>query len=714
VTGIVLAALLSASIAPVAQLSPSPIDPCAASDLPANQKDSQRNVTAHDLVELADIGRADSNESESPFGISPDGTRIAFVVRRANAQANDYCQRLLVARLDAKGVAREVDRGGEFIRRDVELRKFVSIMAGSAKVIVPRWSPDGMRIAYLKKQGKTHQVWLADPLGRAPAVQASYLPDNVDDFAWVRDGSALVVATRPGIRLQAEAIAQESRDGFLFGDRFAPQIGDRPIPVEPVETEYRTVALATGEARAATPAETALLRREQPTNLPEGASGFVRGPGDRAAWREKLHTRRLLSPSGLAMQLPSGRMLRCGAPCSGVRKLWWAADGSRLYALQIGSFFYSRTALLSWKIGDPAPNQIFVTDDVLVGCALPAAELICARESTLRPRRLVAIDPDTGRERLVFDPNPDFGQIRLGSVQRFRFRNAFGVESNADLVLPPNHKAGETHPLVVVQYHSQGFLRGGTGDEFPIQLLAAKGFAVLSFTRPDPVPEAMAATNEQELNKASSENWADRRSVQSSLDLALRQAIETGTIDVRRMGISGFSDGTATVQWALINSEHFKVAAVGTCCEGFNAYPLAAGPVFTQEGRDSGDRFFEAGVEDHWRPLSLTLNVDRIAAPILIQTSDSEYEGGLDVVETFRQRGKPIEMFVFEDEPHIKYQPAHRLAIYERSTEWFQFWLKAVMNCDPVKAAQYERWKAMKGAPDIKSLRCEQNISIAP
>ena len=99
---------------------------------------------------------------------------------------------------------------------------------------------------------------------------------------------------------------------------------------------------------------------------------------------------------------------------------------------------------------------------------------------------------------------------------------------------------------------------------------------------------------------------------------------------------------------------------------------------------------------------------------ILIQNADTEYEGGLDVFETFRSRGKAIEMFVFEGETHVKYQPSHRLAIYERSTEWFQFWLMGVMNCNSSKAGQYERWKTMKNAPNDRNLRCEAGTSLEP
>lgn len=713
VMSVLLAAILAKTIVPVAELPPSKVDPCALFDNQVPYQGPPRPIAAADLVALADIGKSDPHPSEPPFGISPDGTRIAFVVRRANAGENEYCQRLLVAPLISAGAAREVDRGGAFIRQDFDLRKFVSIGAGMAKVITPRWSPNGQNIAYLKKVGSAEQVWIADAELKKPVRQATSLSDNIDSFAWV-DDHKIIVATRPGIRQQAETIARESRSGFLFDERFAPQMSDRPIPIEPLATEYNVVELATAATGPATAAEIALLNPERDGRAPPDARSFIISRQGAAAWLEPLSSGQLLSPSGMKMRLQNGTEFQCSDACKGTRQIFWSADGSSLYALQKSGWFDGRTTLLRWKVGERAPVQILNTESELIGCTMLGNELICAREDTLRPRRLVAIDPDAGTERLIHDPNPEFAHIQLGQVRRFRFRNNFGIESHADLILPPDHMPGQKHPLVVVQYASVGFLRGGTGDEFPIQLLAAKGFAVLSFSRPEPTADIMPARTELELMQRSSRNWSDRRNVQSSLEMAMAQAIATGLIDAERVGISGFSDGGTAVQWALINSSLFKVAAIGTCCDGMHSFPLGAGPTFTQMGRDIGYGFFEPGAEKIWQRLSLTLNVDRIDVPILIQNTDSEYEGGLDVVEVFKARGKAIEMFVFEGEPHVKYQPAHRLAMYERSTEWFQFWLMGTMNCDPAKAVQYARWKSMKNAPSDETLRCERAVSARP
>ncbi|MEP2165134.1 MAG: prolyl oligopeptidase family serine peptidase, partial [Nisaea sp.] len=202
--------------------------------------------------------------------------------------------------------------------------------------------------------------------------------------------------------------------------------------------------------------------------------------------------------------------------------------------------------------------------------------------------------------------------------------------------------------------------------------------------------------------------------VQSSLEIALELAIETGAVDAGRMGMSGFSDGGSTVQWALINSDLFQVASMGSCCEDMYSYPTAAGPRFTNFVRAMGYRHFEPGTEEFWKPMSLILNVDTVDVPILIQTGDSEYEGGLDVIETYSHRGRAIELYVLENETHVKWQPAHRQAIYERSTEWFEFWLMDRINCDPARAQQYRRWSEMEGAPSPEELQCFDGRSLLP
>jgi hypothetical protein len=44
----------------------------------------------------------------------------------------------------------------------------------------------------------------------------------------------------------------------------------------------------------------------------------------------------------------------------------------------------------------------------------------------------------------------------------------------------------------------------------------------------------------------------------------------------------------------------------------------------------------------------------------------------------------------------VKWQPAHRDAIYRRNLQWLLFWLKGEEAADPVDPDQYVRWRAMR------------------
>src|SRR3546814_11299960 len=85
---------------------------------------------------------------------------------------------------------------------------------------------------------------------------------------------------------------------------------------------------------------------------------------------------------------------------------------------------------------------------------------------------------------MSFNPNPEFAAIKLGKVERLRWTNDRGLPAWGDLALPPDYDGRTRLPLVIVQYRSRGFLRGGIGDDYSIHLLAASGFTVLSFQSP--------------------------------------------------------------------------------------------------------------------------------------------------------------------------------------------------------------------------------------
>jgi acetyl esterase/lipase len=100
----------------------------------------------------------------------------------------------------------------------------------------------------------------------------------------------------------------------------------------------------------------------------------------------------------------------------------------------------------------------------------------------------------------------------------------------------------------------------------------------------------------------------------------------------------------------------------------------------------------------YWQPISLSLNARSIATPILFQLADREAGLALESFGALREAGRPVEMHVYPGEYHNKWQPLHRLAVYDRNIDWFAFWLCGDEDPSSAKRLQYARWARLRAA----------------
>jgi dipeptidyl aminopeptidase/acylaminoacyl peptidase len=647
-----------------------------------------RALVPDDLLRLRDIGLPEGSmvTSHTPLSVSPDGRSLAFLINRANPDTNSYCRALVVLDV-ASGGTRVVDTGGELITLSYILRGMLE-EPGFPDLIVPVWSPDGRWIAYRKKVDGRVQAWrvAADGSG-ANAVAAT--ADDVESVGWTADGTRILVGVRPGIRETRALIAEEGRSGYLYDDRFNPTTGAFPK----ITGEHPRVVLSAapegGDIRAADAGDAAQLGAD--VTLGGGSMFSATSRAGRASAK-----RDFLGPLMLHVEDAAGKAIPCEADiCSGkITGLTWIDD--TLFVVRSQGRANNEMAIWRWRPGKDNPRQILAGPDVLQGCTAAAGRLICLRENATTPRRVVAIDPGTGHVTVLYDPNPEFASIRLGTSRRLFFSNNVGIETWAELVVPPGYAGGKL-PMVVVQYHSDGFLRGGTGDEYPVHAFAARGFAVLSFERP-PFFATVKGTpkNNDELMATNNTDWAERRSLLSSVEAGVQKAIDMGIADPARIGITGLSDGASTAAFALINSDRFAAAAMSNCCMEPGAIATYGGPVWARAMQSQGYPPATRPNPEFWEPASIVQNAARIDTPILLQLADREYLHALDVWTVLTELGKPVEMYVFPDERHIRWQPVHRRATWERALDWFDFWLRGRRDESPAKTAQYARWDAMR------------------
>lgn len=671
-----------------------PAHPECSSILPSAQLPPGKHaLTPEDLARLRDIGPAEPQYFSSPFfTVSPDGRSAAFQLRQADPQRNKYCLAMVIFDLSRKESPRIVDEGGDPILQTIDLRGIADFPNGGLRVITPRWSADGKWIAYLKRLGGSTQVWraFADGSGSAPLTHSDV---DVVDFRIGPDGSSIIYATQPDLDSQRRQIEQEGLNGWHYDDRFNPSVSKRPFPRAPVKRHVDTLDPSRGNVRAPTVQEAAMVARDD--SFPAYA-GAPRATGVEGLEISATNLSGSARRGSLHARLSDGSTASCTAPaCEGAMNPWWMPGKTHVRFRRWEGWANASTAIYDWDLKKGTVRRLYVTDDLLTSCTPEAKSVICLIHSSLVPGRLVRLDPVSGNRESLFDLNPEFAHLTLGKAERLHWRNSLGIDTIADLVLPVGYRRGQKYPMVVVQYDTRGFLRGGTFDEYPIQAFANRGYAVLSFKRPAFPSQKLGAKDFEEAGKLDLAHFTDRRSVQSSLERGVRLAIQRGVVDPKRIGITGLSDGGSTVEWELIHSSLFAAAATSSCCWDSNLV-AEVGPAAARHFLGEGYPGILDRSDPFWKEISLSDNARRISTPILVNAAETEFLDALVTYTALREAGVPIDLFEYPGEFHGKWQPAHRLATYRRSLDWFDYWLRGVRSDAPDRQSELKEWDRLK------------------
>ena len=334
-------------------------------------------------------------------------------------------------------------------------------------------------------------------------------------------------------------------------------------------------------------------------------------------------------------------------------------------------------------------------------CAVTRDDLVCVEESTAGPARLSAYDLDSGRRRTLVDPNAIIRKKLSYRVERVSTDASLGDTAFGYVVLPPGMKEGERYPLVIVPYVCNGFLKGGTGEEYPIFPLASHGMVVFCLNWPMRDARGWADWERERAAAGLPSRYPNRQleKVQGFIDQVVADLGRRGLVDTTKIGITGLSAGAAFVSYSLARGANYAAAIMSSGAGDPLMWHLSApaswdmtGHPFPTVNPDSS-----APGADLWKERSIALNAARIDVPLLINASDHEYLTALQTAAAYRHTGKPFELWVYTGDYHVKWQPAHRLAIYKRNLDWFGVWLQGRTGAAPVNdLQQFERWQGME------------------
>ena len=325
---------------------------------------------------------------------------------------------------------------------------------------------------------------------------------------------------------------------------------------------------------------------------------------------------------------------------------WWAADSSRIYYTQyVGDGRPDKLMVVPAEGG--TPKQVFSSPDSLYSCAPDKnfQYMACASENKNAPSQVALVDIAAGTVRTLVDLNPEFANLELGSITRLDGVNRYGDRWWADLVKPLNYEPGKKYPLIVTTYRTHEFLRGASGNENPIHVYAAHGFAVLSFDFGRRDYDNKPGDFQRYLS------WYE--SVEASIEMAIQKASEMGMADTTRVGLTGYSRGTEIVAYAITHTKLFRAVSGAAGDNGPYFYYLAPRRVQDYFFERRCGRWPEGKSKANWRQLGSDLNAESIDVPVLNNDPDSEFLADLALYTSLRELGKPVELFIYPDELHL-------------------------------------------------------------
>ncbi|MCW2977480.1 MAG: peptidase prolyl oligopeptidase active site domain protein, partial [Actinomycetia bacterium] len=624
--------------------------------------------------------------------ISPDGSRVAYVVSTIDRDSSEYRSAVWVAPLDASEEPR-------------------SFTAGEKRDGSPRWSPDGRWLAFVSNRGddKAQAQIYVIPAEGGEARRLTDLKESAADVVWSPDSTRLAFTSR--VRDDAyEEEDERKRKPRRFTRLFhkldsVGWTGDRRTHVFVVDLEAgEPRQLTDGDCEDGAPAwspdgkqlafsalrgerwDTELIGRlyvvdaagGEPVQL-TGDEGSYETPafspdGSRIAYRfavedgtDPHHTQiGVMNADGTGATLLTTSLDRQCAPYPEYREPIW--DGDRiLFTIEDGGNVHAYTVAAD---GSGQPERLFGGELAVSGYDMHDGELVYVASTHTTLRELYA---GAGGRKLTSVGDAFTNGRELVDAERFTAVSADGYEVDAWIVRPAGFTAGTQYPTLL-NIHGGPFTQYGTGffDEF--QVYSGGGYAVL-FSNP-----RGGSGYSEEHGRAirgpvgdAGPGWGTRdyEDVMAVVDTAIEKF---DFVDPDRLGVIGGSYGGYMTSWIIGHTNRFKAAiserAVNSLVSMFGSSDL-----FWVFERQFGGPLWEN--VDAYLERSPATYAKQIETPVLVLHSEQDLrcniEQGEHLFNLLRLMRKEVEILRFPAESHELTRagsPIHRVQRFEAVLEW--------------------------------------------
>ncbi|MFF1923904.1 serine hydrolase [Streptomyces sp. NPDC058221] len=624
--------------------------------------------------------------------LSPDGTRVAYVLRTADRE-HDREERALWTVPAGGGAARRLTRGP----------------ADTA----PAWSPDGRWIAFLRGGDGPSQLWLLPADGGEPEPVTS-LPAGAGAPVWSPDATAIAFPAPVGDSPATQApgtppapVVVDRIDYKADGAGLLGTVRSHLHIVDPGSREVRQVTRGDWHAGppawspdgsslafcAARGADADLTLRSEayvvdaltpgseprPTGAAEGAAHAVNwtaegdallvvGRTDTALGHASL-LRVPLHGGGAPVDLTAGldRNMMPGGPGYPGALPQPAADG-RLVLFCLRERGCTHLYAMNADGGEPRP-LVGGAGRVVSGLSTAGDTAAFVLATPTSYGEIVTVEVSTGREQVLTRYGAGLGEMELLTPEEREFTVSDGTTVHGWLLRDPASEGPA--PLLLDIHGGPHNAWNGAADPFhPYhQVLAARGWSVLLLN-----PRGSDGYGAAFFTAAHGA-WgeADAQDLLEPLDTLVAERIA----DPRRLAVAGYSYGGFMTCYLTGRDNRFAAAVAGgvvsdltsMCGTSDQAHALATAELGAPPWQD----------RERYAELSPYSRVEQVRTPTLVVHGQADERCPAGQAEQWftalRERGVPTRLVLYPGGSHLfllEGPPSHRADLTRRIVDWVE------------------------------------------
>jgi len=598
--------------------------------------------------------------------LSPDGTRLAFVVSTPNLEEDRYDRSIWID--DAPFTAGPGD-------------------------LAPRWSPDGHRLAFLRSDGAKPAQAHVIPVGGGEAKHLTEFELGVEAIEWAPDGSSLAAIAITYLEEWADLDEDErnrrprriTQVPFRF-DNKGPWTHDRKRHIWLLDPD------GDSEPRCLTPGD---HNQEFPAWSPDGSKiAFLTDTADQPGLTTGNEVWSVDVESGsMSQELDRGFFSQVGYSPGGALHVLGNADPRYpvdffLHRVEDGQLLNLTGHLDRGSVSLAAgPAAIrWDGDDAIVGLEDSGTFGVIrvkpdGKVKTELDGQLVATGFDAHNGRVVYtaSTHDSPGEVYDGDTQLTKLNQADlalvapehfrvdsdGVEVDVWVYLPD----GDEKVPLLLNIHGGPASQYGFGffDEF--QVYAGAGYGVVACN-----PRGSAGRGDDFLRAVVGSGWGQVD--YADITAAVAGAIDRyDRLDPDRMGVMGGSYGGFMTGWIIGKENRWKSAVVERALTVWTSFSGTSdiGGVFPENYTlasypDAWDRWWELG------PLAMA---HQVTTPTLVLHSETDWRCPIEQAEQYfmalLRNGTTTEFLRFPGEGHEMSRtgkPKHRVERFEAILDW--------------------------------------------